>query len=64
MIGIVIVLVFTVGYKIIYKTRIRDPKTADLRTGRRTLGREEIDLLNAYYGKSAIRRFWTYVQLW
>jgi amino acid transporter len=64
MIGVVIVLTFTFAYKIIYKTKIRDPKTADLRTGRRTLGKEEIDMLNEYYGRSTIKRFWTYVQLW
>ncbi|CZR61357.1 related to amino acid transport protein GAP1 [Phialocephala subalpina] len=64
MIGVVIVLTFTIGYKIIYKTKIRDPKTADLKTGRRTLGKEEIDMLNEYYSRSTLKRFWTYVQLW
>lgn len=64
MIGVVIVLSFTIGYKIIFKTKIRDPDTADLKTGRRTLGKEEIDMLNEYYSRSTLRRFWTYIQLW
>ncbi|KAE8454311.1 hypothetical protein EG329_005236 [Mollisiaceae sp. DMI_Dod_QoI] len=64
MIGVVIVISFTLGYKIIYKTKFRDAKTADLKSGRRTLGKEEIDMLNEYYSRSTIRRFWTYIQLW
>ncbi|CAP85993.1 Pc20g06640 [Penicillium rubens Wisconsin 54-1255] len=63
-IGLLIIVVFTVGYKIIFKTPWRDPKTADCRTGRRTLGSEEISLLDSYYKQPAWRRFLTYVQLW
>jgi amino acid transporter len=64
MIGVVIVVTFTIGYKLIYRTKVRDPKTADLKTGRRTLGPEEIAMLNEYYSRPTLKRFWTYIQLW
>lgn len=64
MIGVVTVVSFTIGYKILYRTKIRDPKTADLQTGRRTLEGEELEMLNEYYKRSALRRFYTYIQLW
>lgn len=63
-IGVVTVLSFALGYKIIYGTKIRDPKTADLHNGRRTLGKEEIDMLNEYYSRTTFKRFLTYIQLW
>lgn len=46
------------------RTKLVDPKTADLVHGRRTLSTEEILELDAYYGMSKFRRFCTYVQLW
>jgi len=64
MIGVVLVLTFTIAYKIIFKTKIRDPATADLKTGRRTLGEEELASLREYYARPLLSRFWTYVQLW
>ncbi|KAF7544172.1 hypothetical protein G7Z17_g10160 [Cylindrodendrum hubeiense] len=63
-IGILIIVVFTVAYKLILRTPWRDPATADLKTGRRHLSTEEINELDAYYSTSKWRRFGTYVQLW
>ncbi|KAM0216902.1 hypothetical protein ACHAQD_007621 [Fusarium lateritium] len=63
-IGILIIVVFTAGYKVIIRTPWRDLATADLRTGRRHLSVEEINQLDAYYSMSKWRRFGTYVQLW
>lgn len=47
-----------------YRTQWRDPKTADLVTGRRTLSVEEITQLDNYYKMPKSRRLLTYVQLW
>ncbi|KAF7558224.1 hypothetical protein G7Z17_g167 [Cylindrodendrum hubeiense] len=63
-IGILIIVVFTAGYKIIMKTPWRDPKTADLVTGRRILTEAEITQLDDYYAMPKWRRFLTYVALW
>lgn len=64
MLGFFIIAGFTLGYKLIYRTPWRDPKTADLHTGRRPLGEEEILQLDRYYAQPMWRRFMTYVQLW
>ncbi|KAK7408937.1 hypothetical protein QQX98_008881 [Neonectria punicea] len=63
-IGILIIVVFTGVYKIVMKTPWRDPKTADLMTGRRTLSEAEITQLDEYYAMPKWRRFLTYVALW
>lgn len=63
-IGIVLVVVFTVGYKLIIRTPWRDLGTADMLTGRRTLSQAELEQLDAYYKQPKWRRFLTYVQLW
>ncbi|KAJ9640535.1 hypothetical protein H2199_006074 [Coniosporium tulheliwenetii] len=64
MLGIFIVVSFTLAYKLIFRTPWRDPKTADLVTGRRKLSNEEIIQLDSYYEQPKWRRFLTYVQLW
>ncbi|KAJ0382374.1 hypothetical protein COL922a_012708 [Colletotrichum nupharicola] len=64
MIGFLVIVVFTIGYKVIYRTPWRDPNTADCVTGRRNLSVEEINQLDDYYKMSRWRRFLTYVQLW
>ncbi|KAJ5354908.1 hypothetical protein N7541_005952 [Penicillium brevicompactum] len=64
MLGILIIFSFTFGYKVIYRTPWRDPKTADCTTGRRPLATEEIAMLDHYYRQPSWRRFLTYVQLW
>ncbi|KAK5023278.1 hypothetical protein LTS07_009501 [Exophiala sideris] len=64
MIGVLLIVGFTIGYKLIFRMPWRDPRTADLKTGRRHLGIEEINQLDEYYKMSKWRRFGTYIQLW
>ena len=61
MIGVVIVVVFTIAHKIIYRTRIRSAAEVDLQTGRRTLEELEIAMLRAYYSRPPWRRALSYV---
>ncbi|KAJ5773732.1 hypothetical protein N7457_008628 [Penicillium paradoxum] len=62
--GLLLIVTFTIGYKVIYRTPWRDPRTADCKTGRRPLGPDEIAVLDKYYRQPAWRRFLTYVQIW
>lgn len=62
--GLLMIVGCTLLYKVIMRTKLVDPRTADLVHGRRTLSVEEIKELDAYYGMSRWRRFLTYVQLW
>ncbi|GLA64909.1 hypothetical protein AtubIFM54640_006643 [Aspergillus tubingensis] len=48
-IGLIVIMVFTIGYKIVHKTPWRDPATADLITGHRELTAAELRFLDAYY---------------
>ncbi|RDW85811.1 putative amino acid permease [Coleophoma crateriformis] len=64
LIGLLLILVSGVGYKLIFKTKLRDPKTADLQTGRRPLSTTDVEILDAYNGQPAWRRFITFIQLW
>lgn len=64
MIGLLLIVFSAVGYKIIFRTRLRDPAKVDLQTGRRALGEDEIFALDAYYAQSKGRRFYSFVQLW
>ncbi|KAI9741325.1 MAG: hypothetical protein M1834_003042 [Cirrosporium novae-zelandiae] len=64
-IGVLLVLVGFVGFKFVYpRTKLRDPRTADLKTGRRTLSVEEIEMLDKYYRMPVWRRVGTYVKIW
>ncbi|KAL4763865.1 amino acid permease-domain-containing protein [Aspergillus foveolatus] len=47
--GILVILIPTALYKVIMRTKWRDPRTADLVTGRRRLSEEEILLLDKHY---------------
>jgi amino acid transporter len=64
MIGVVIVLVFSIAHKVVYRTKLRRSDQADLVTGRRTLQEPEIALLREYYSRPAWRRAFTYVKFW
>lgn len=64
MLGILVILGCTLIYKLAFRTPWRDLSTADLVTGRRTLGVDEIRQLDDYYRQPKWRRFMTYVQLW
>lgn len=61
--GIIVILVFGIGYKLIFRTKLRDPATADLSTGRRPLSPEEISMLRDYYSKPMWKRFGSYLQV-
>jgi amino acid permease len=64
LIGLLVIVVFTLVYKVVFRTPFRDPRTADLRTGRNKFSAEDLAQLDAYYAMSRYRRFLTYVQLW
>ncbi|KAL4785927.1 amino acid permease/ SLC12A domain-containing protein [Aspergillus varians] len=63
-IGILIIAVPTLLYKVILRTEWRNPATADLVSGRRRLVQDEILLLDHHYSKSRWRRVGTYMKLW
>ncbi|KIW63963.1 hypothetical protein, variant [Phialophora macrospora] len=64
MIGVLVIVGFTIIYKLVLRTPWRDPKVADCHTGRRPLTVEDIKQLDNYYRMSRWRRFLTYIQLW
>jgi len=64
MIGVVIVLVFSLAHKVIYRTKFRAASEVDLQSGRRTLQEPEIAMLKRYYDQPAWRRALTYVKFW
>lgn len=64
LIGLIIIVFSGIGYKIIFRTKLRDPSTADLHTGRRPLSTEEIIALDEYRGLPLRRRVLSFVQLW
>lgn len=64
MIGVLLIIASYVGYKVIFRTKLRDLKDIDLVTGRRRLTDEEIEMLRKYYARPAWRRFWSYFQIW
>lgn len=65
-IGLLVIVVFTLAYKIILLTKWQDPMTmtADLVTGRRELTAEEIQQLDAYFSRPMWRRLGEYIRLW
>ncbi|KAL4740632.1 amino acid permease/ SLC12A domain-containing protein [Aspergillus similis] len=64
MFGMILIVFTAVGYKLIYRTKFRDPRTVDLQTGRRPLGVEEIKELDDYKNMPPWRKFVSFVQLW
>ncbi|KZF26119.1 AAT family amino acid transporter, variant [Xylona heveae TC161] len=62
--GLLLIFGFTAIHKAIYRTPLRNPKTADCVTGRHELSAEELIELDTYSRLSRWRRFLTYVQLW
>ncbi|OJJ01691.1 hypothetical protein ASPVEDRAFT_129724 [Aspergillus versicolor CBS 583.65] len=63
-IGLVMVIICTVGYKVLMRTSWRSRDTADCVTGRRRLTRDEIVFLDNYYRQPRWRRFLEYIRLW
>ncbi|KAI7334543.1 hypothetical protein KC315_g3690 [Hortaea werneckii] len=64
MIGLLLIICTGLGYKIMFRTKLREAATVDLNTGRRPLGVEEIKMLDEYYALPPWRRLWAYVKLW
>ncbi|KAL4810959.1 amino acid permease/ SLC12A domain-containing protein [Aspergillus unguis] len=64
MFGLILIFASAIGYKLICRTKLRDPKTVDLQTGRRTLGVDEIKELDEYSAMPRWRKFVSFVQLW
>ncbi|KAL2845268.1 amino acid permease/ SLC12A domain-containing protein [Aspergillus pseudoustus] len=64
MIGLLLIVASGVGYKLVFRTKFRDPRTVDLQTGRRTLSTEEITELDGYAAMPQWRKFVSFIQLW
>ncbi|KAK2776687.1 hypothetical protein FQN52_003434 [Onygenales sp. PD_12] len=63
-IGMVLIVAFTIIYKLGMRTKLVDPATADIVTGYRPLPAEEIIMLDNYYSRPRWRRFGAYFKLW
>lgn len=64
MFGTVLIVCSGIAYKLVLRTKLRDPKTVDLQTGRRPLSTEEIVELDEYEKLSKWRKFYSFVQVW
>ncbi|KAJ5559978.1 hypothetical protein N7513_002377 [Penicillium frequentans] len=64
MFGLVLIVLSTIAYKVIYRTKLRDLRTVDLQTGRRTLGTDEILELDEYERMPQWRKLVGFIQLW
>jgi amino acid transporter len=62
-IGLLLIAVSTIGYKIIFKTKWVRAEQADLTTGRRELSEEDMAKLREYYRSPMWKRAFSYVQL-
>jgi amino acid transporter len=63
-IGLVLIIVSMILYKIILRTPWRDPVMADLVIGHRILTAHEIQKLDAYYQRPTWRRVGIYLRMW
>jgi amino acid transporter len=50
-----------ISWKLWFRTKIQDPKTADLKSGRRYLTEEELEKLDSYYAMPSWKRLRSYV---
>jgi amino acid transporter len=64
MFGLVLIFGTAIGYKLIFRTKIRDLRSVDLQTGRRPLTTREIQELDGYEGMPRWRKIYSFVQLW
>ncbi|RZK39086.1 MAG: hypothetical protein EOO61_07485 [Hymenobacter sp.] len=62
-IGLLLIAVSIVGYKIVFRTRWVRSEFADLTTGRRQLSEEDTAKLRKYYRSPLWKRAFSYVQL-
>ncbi|KAI1624021.1 AAT family amino acid transporter [Exophiala viscosa] len=59
--GVPLVLVATIGYKIIRRTKLRRAGEIDLVTGHQPLTEEQEKFLDHYYSQSMGKRIWSYI---
>lgn len=64
LIGLILILVSGIGYKLVFRTKLRDPRYIDLQTGRRAISDDEIDMLNQHHNLPTWRKFLSFIQLW
>ncbi|KAK5125235.1 hypothetical protein LTR85_000911 [Meristemomyces frigidus] len=64
MIGLILIVGLGLFYKLIFRTKLRDPAQVDLQTGRRVLTVEELKMLDEYYTMPGWRKFLGFIQLW
>ncbi|EPE02144.1 aat family amino acid transporter [Ophiostoma piceae UAMH 11346] len=50
-----------VGYKVYFQSKVQDPQTADLQSGRRLLTEDELEYLDNYYAQPLWKRLLSYV---
>lgn len=62
--GLILILGVYVGYKLIYRTKIRNLHDIDLTTGRRVMTEEQAKEVARYQAMPRSKRFATYIQLW
>ncbi|OJD34602.1 aat family amino acid transporter [Diplodia corticola] len=62
--GLILILTSYLGYKVVFRTKIRDVKTVDLVSDRRPLTEDDIMELDAYYKQGIYRRFASYFTIW
>ncbi|KIX07430.1 uncharacterized protein Z518_02083 [Rhinocladiella mackenziei CBS 650.93] len=60
--GVPIWIAAYLGYKLCFRTKIVDPATADLKTGRRPLTEDDIAFLDAYFAQPMWKRILSYVR--
>jgi len=59
--GVPLVLVAVIGYKLIYRTKFRRASEIDLVSGHRPLTKENEEFLDHYYSLPLGRRIWSYI---
>ncbi|GKU07735.1 unnamed protein product [Fusarium langsethiae] len=64
LIGLLMIVVFTLAYKVFMGTKWQSAKKADLQTGRNKLRPDEIEFLDRYYSRPWWQRLGTYLSLY
>lgn len=63
-IGLILIVGLGTLYKLIFRTKLRDPAEVDLQSGRRKLSDDELTMLDRYYSQPGWRKLLGFVQLW
>lgn len=62
-IGLLLIGVSTLGYKVLFRTKWVRSEDADLVTGRRELSEQEMEMLGEYYCSPLWKRVLSYIKL-